>query len=467
MASENSVQMKELTKSQDEECEPTGKEENIPGEVSTSAKVEDATNAPSVDANQESAKENQSPRNENGQNEDAEHNEQQDNEDEADVDKKDEADNEKKDEADVNEKDEVDNEEKDETDVDKEDETDVDKEDETDNEKKDETDVDKKDDIVVADVASQETENTDGKQTTQHDITYTMSPLYRPVDGQQSTALAKRFRLGLFGYVARLFRMASGILGGGAGMLCMLVLSPLRILHPLLKLVGVPRNYLPIDFLQRAWAKWMLFLFGVRVKSHYAEKVPTDKPLLLMFSHSSGIDPFAIVGHSPVSVRLVAKQSLIYVPLFGITGYLYGHIYINRQNRARAIDSLQAASRAITERGTSIAISPEGTRSADGTLLPFKKGPFHLAKQAGCPIAPVVIYDAMPVWPPKAPWPIPNLSGPYSRPVRMIYGDPIYPQEDGTHPSVEELSDAVRKSMLDAVARFEKEFAEELSNSKN
>ena len=75
-----------------------------------------------------------------------------------------------------------------------------------------------------------------------------------------------------------------------------------------------------------------------------------------------------------------------------------GVIFIDRSNRAKAIEAMQPAVEAL-KNGVSIAISPEGTRSKDQTLGKFKKGAFHIAMQAGVPIVPIIIknaHDAMP-----------------------------------------------------------------------
>jgi len=94
----------------------------------------------------------------------------------------------------------------------------------------------------------------------------------------------------------------------------------------------------------------------------------------------------------------VAKKELKMMPVVGQLMQAAGVIFIDRKNKEKAIEAMLPAVEAL-KNGTSLIIFPEGTRSKDYTLGPFKKGAFHLAMQAGVPIVPVIIrnaHDAMP-----------------------------------------------------------------------
>ena len=82
------------------------------------------------------------------------------------------------------------------------------------------------------------------------------------------------------------------------------------------------------------------------------------------------------------------------MPLIGKTLEMAGIIFIDRNNSASAIRAMKPLVDAMRNQGKSVAISPEGTRSITPKLAPFKKGPFHLAMQAGVPIVPIVIHNA-------------------------------------------------------------------------
>jgi 1-acyl-sn-glycerol-3-phosphate acyltransferase len=92
----------------------------------------------------------------------------------------------------------------------------------------------------------------------------------------------------------------------------------------------------------------------------------------------------------PRPIRLLAKKQLARIPLFGWVMSAGRFIFIDRQNAVAARRSIEEAGRRIHD-GESVAIFPEGTRTRDGTLGPFKKGGFHLALKAGVPIVPVAL----------------------------------------------------------------------------
>jgi 1-acyl-sn-glycerol-3-phosphate acyltransferase len=95
-----------------------------------------------------------------------------------------------------------------------------------------------------------------------------------------------------------------------------------------------------------------------------------------------------LFAHLPGSFRIVHKRSLYLIPLIGLYLYYGGHIAIDRSKAFRARKSLERAAHRIAS-GTSVAVFPEGTRSADGSVRSFKKGSFVLAIEAGVPVIPV------------------------------------------------------------------------------
>ncbi|MBI1946115.1 MAG: 1-acyl-sn-glycerol-3-phosphate acyltransferase [Deltaproteobacteria bacterium] len=108
---------------------------------------------------------------------------------------------------------------------------------------------------------------------------------------------------------------------------------------------------------------------------------------VVMSNHCSALDIPAIVGAVPASVRMVTKQELINVPLWGYAMHKCGFVPVDRKNRVKAIHQLDEA-KALLRKGVCVWISPEGTRSRDGKLASFKKGGFHLAFDLGVPIVP-------------------------------------------------------------------------------
>lgn len=94
-----------------------------------------------------------------------------------------------------------------------------------------------------------------------------------------------------------------------------------------------------------------------------------------------------VIGRATV----VSKREILYIPFFGFGAWLWGTLFINRSRKSDSINTLQKESRAINERNCKLLLFPEGTRNSKETLLPFKKGSFHIALQSKCPLQPVII----------------------------------------------------------------------------
>ena len=141
------------------------------------------------------------------------------------------------------------------------------------------------------------------------------------------------------------------------------------------------------------WAKGVLTVCGVTVVVKGAEGVNPEVPRIYMTNHQSAFDIFAVLACVPVHFKFILKQELMRIPLFGQAVARAGYIGIERKDPRKAIESMNAAADRIRA-GASVLIFPEGTRSPDGVLGPFKKGGFHLAVRSGCDIVPISITDS-------------------------------------------------------------------------
>ncbi len=141
------------------------------------------------------------------------------------------------------------------------------------------------------------------------------------------------------------------------------------------------------------WAKVILWVCGVKVKVKGLENVDPDLPRIYMSNHQSYFDIFALFAGLPIDFKYILKKELMRIPLFGITVRRGRHISIDRGNPRKAFESVQKAAEKIKS-GYSVLIFPEGTRSPDGHMQPFKRGGFRLALQAGCDIVPVAICNS-------------------------------------------------------------------------
>lgn len=151
-------------------------------------------------------------------------------------------------------------------------------------------------------------------------------------------------------------------------------------------LLGADAGY----FWVRVWSRGLLWAGGAKLVVEGLENVDASRPTIYVSNHQSTVDIPALFVALPVNFRYVAKHQLGYVPLIGWYLKLAGHILVDRSNRAKSIASLSRAGERIRA-GTSIVVYAEGTRSPDGSVLPFKKGPFAVALAAKVPICPVTI----------------------------------------------------------------------------
>ena len=142
--------------------------------------------------------------------------------------------------------------------------------------------------------------------------------------------------------------------------------------------------------LARWWARTICDLGGVKVEVDGHLALDPAHSYVFMANHLSTIDIWALYVALPIPVRMIAKKQLAAIPLFGWAMLAGRFIFIDRHNAISARRSIERAKERIRS-GASVLLFPEGTRSRDGQLQPFKKGGFHLAIDAGAPIVPVAL----------------------------------------------------------------------------
>ncbi|MBI4161786.1 MAG: 1-acyl-sn-glycerol-3-phosphate acyltransferase, partial [Acidobacteria bacterium] len=134
--------------------------------------------------------------------------------------------------------------------------------------------------------------------------------------------------------------------------------------------------------LARVWCRWVSATAGVRYRVRGADRIDWSRNYLILSNHQSQFDIPALVHAIPLDFRMVAKRNLFLIPVFGWALWLAGFVGINRSDRRQAFRRLDRAAERV-RRGASVIVFAEGTRSRDGSLLPFKKGPFVLAIRSG------------------------------------------------------------------------------------
>jgi 1-acyl-sn-glycerol-3-phosphate acyltransferase len=147
------------------------------------------------------------------------------------------------------------------------------------------------------------------------------------------------------------------------------------------------------DRIMRGWAALLLRANGVTVSLEGGDRLDSSRSYVFVANHTSLVDIWALLVAVPNSFRFVAKQELSRVPVFGKAMLSAGNIFIDRGNLASSFASYDIAAAQLHE-GLSAMVFAEGTRSRDGRLLPFKKGPFILAIRAGVPLVPLYVHGA-------------------------------------------------------------------------
>jgi 1-acyl-sn-glycerol-3-phosphate acyltransferase len=161
-------------------------------------------------------------------------------------------------------------------------------------------------------------------------------------------------------------------------------------------LVGIPWSALRGDFrTMYGWGMGIIRLgvrfAGIRVLLEGQENIPSGRACIFLSNHVSNMDPPVLLPSIPGMTSVFLKKSLMNIPLLGTAMRMGRFIPVARgHNRDEAEKSVQAAAAAMSS-GLHVTIFPEGTRSPDGRLLPFKQGAFFLAEATGAPMVPVVI----------------------------------------------------------------------------
>lgn len=180
-----------------------------------------------------------------------------------------------------------------------------------------------------------------------------------------------------------------------------------------------------------------LFMARIRVEMKGREHVPANTACIFMSNHVSNLDPPALIPRIPGRTSAFLKRSLMKIPVLGYALRLGDFIPVDRDGRVESAQQSVAEARRVLEKGIHITTFVEGTRSSDGRLLPFKKGPFYLAMEAGAPCIPVSIYGTETMMAKG------NLR---IRPgtAHIVFHAPIYPDNYETR---EELLTAVRDAI--------------------
>jgi 1-acyl-sn-glycerol-3-phosphate acyltransferase len=203
-------------------------------------------------------------------------------------------------------------------------------------------------------------------------------------------------------------------------------------------------NVVPLYRVSNFIARAGLWSAGIRINIVGLERVPPNVACIFMSNHLSNLDPPALIPRIPGRTAAFSKRSIMQIPGLGRGMKLADFIPVDRTGRVESAQESIRAARRVLEKGLHIATFVEGTRSKDGRLLPFKKGPFYLAQQTGAPCIPVSIHGTE------------NMMAKGSLRIHpgtahIVFHAPIYPANYTTR---EELLAAVRASIASGLPEW-------------
>lgn len=175
---------------------------------------------------------------------------------------------------------------------------------------------------------------------------------------------------------------------------------------------------------------------GIEIQIEGLEHIDPEGTYIYMCNHVSNLDPPVLIPKLPQRTSVLVKKELFKVPILGQAMRAGDLVPVDRSNRDAAVASMKEAERVMGE-GLSMTVFPEGTRSPDGRLLPFKKGPFYLAMDSGIPVVPVTICGSERLMPKGHTVIQPGI-------VRLIFHSPILPASFREN---DELIEAVRRQI--------------------
>lgn len=219
----------------------------------------------------------------------------------------------------------------------------------------------------------------------------------------------------------------------------------LVIFIPAAALVAFPWTFLRgnADFLYSLGmmgARTAVRLAGIRIHVEGRERLDPARSYIFMANHVSNIDPPVLIPQLPRRTSVLVKKELFRIPVLGAAMKLASLVPVDRSNRDAAVASMHEAA-VVVESGINMTIFPEGTRSPDGRMLPFKKGPFYLALESGAPVVPVTILGTREIMPKGS-----RLI--HSAATRLVFHPPISVQD---FPDRDALMEAVRESIARAL----------------
>jgi 1-acyl-sn-glycerol-3-phosphate acyltransferase len=183
---------------------------------------------------------------------------------------------------------------------------------------------------------------------------------------------------------------------------------------------------------------------GIRLRIEGLDHIPIGRACIFMANHLSNLDAPALMSNLPGRTVVFLKRPLMKIPILGYAFKLAGFIPVERDGTVEGAQLAVADAQRVLASGLHITTFVEGMRSPDGRMLPFKKGPFYLAKDSGAPCIPVSIHGSERILPTGS-------LRIYPGTAHIVFQPPIDPANYSTR---DELSDAVRAAIASALPEW-------------
>lgn len=197
------------------------------------------------------------------------------------------------------------------------------------------------------------------------------------------------------------------------------------------------------------WGRWALRPSGVRLEVEDHARLAPEQPCIFVANHQNALDILALSAAVPYPYGFVAKAELERTPVLGMAIRHSACVFVDKRDPRTAVKSMQEAGERIRA-GNSVMIFPEGERSYSGGLLPFQRGAFFLAVEAGVPLVPVSLLGAYRLLDERR-----YLFRPGT--VRVVLHPPI-PMEGVTRRELPDITARVRETLDASLAAYERAY---------
>lgn len=209
----------------------------------------------------------------------------------------------------------------------------------------------------------------------------------------------------------------------------------------------VDTTFITYHYLSKIFSGGILFISGVKVKIFGLDKIDKNATYVFVSNHASQFDITVLQWGVPNRLAMIFKKELSRIPFFGWQLKFGPYIMVDRKSPESGMKSIEEAKELMKNKGISVLVFPEGTRSKTGELLPFKRGAFHLAAKVGYPIVPVTIVDSDKIMP-KGSFKLKKGT------VKLIFDSPINTENIKSKVDELQLMDHIKKIIQNNKEKF-------------